>query len=398
MLKSETIVKFLESKKYIGDLSHYDQQDFKKSYETKIAFLLNSHYYLSIFPDEYKNTTEKAVNLFSINKNLNSAFFTKEVQDDITYIKWCMDNNYPKATHSNPALKNPYRLMVVLDSFLSKDDFGYIAQLPKHSFEAIQNDQEISSWLFEILCEKVSAFKTLYKQFNFNTNNTEQEIIIHSIERNGNNLARFIRSVVHNFHKALFDERLFNLLISLKDLTNDYQEIAHNNERLDHDLTIYQTVRNITGAIFTSSFFNKFSLSVRKPYEEVAIYHNCYNFNRATKATRLKHIYDVAKIDFNAIGFTRLYGKTQNYPVLAKCLELAIEGLTQTGRDRLEPTHSEPDSQIKELMREAGVYLGEMKYMGFTPNDLQAMLRTIRMKVISEKLPEKNIRQKVKKI
>lgn len=49
-------------------------------------------------------------------------------------------------------------------------------------------------------------------------------------------------------------------------------------------------------------------------------------------------------------------------------------------------------------MREAGVYLGEMKYMGFTPNDLQAMLRTIRMKVISEKLPEKNIRQKVKKI
>lgn len=58
----------------------------------------------------------------------------------------------------------------------------------------------------------------------------------------------------------------------------------------------------------------------------------------------------------------------------------------------------EPDSQIKELMREAGVYLGEMKYMGFTPNDLQAMLRTIRMKVISEKLPEKNIRQKVKKI
>ena len=125
---------------------------------------------------------------------------------------------------------------------------------------------------------------------------------------------------------------------------------------------------------------------------------NSYNFNKSSKATRLESIYEVAKKDFEAIGFARLFGKNPNYSVIGSCIEKAIEGMTERGRTDLQATHSEPDSHIKALLIEAGLDKHSIKHMGYTYQNLQDMLITIRMKTLQSRLPEKGIKTKKLKI
>jgi len=404
VLTSATVKKYIKER--TSDTLHWkDRERILKSYESQIAYLYQNHYYIKAVDDKHKNTAKKALKLLSVNENINAQFFPSSVQEDFDFITGCLNKPYRKALLTNPALKRKETLSKLFDHALATNNFLAVQELPAESFKAITQDKSFSERLKDDLVYRIQCFNNNFLKAP--AEGVYENGTTARIELEGKRIIRMFRYFAVNFHKECFTKEF---LLQALSLTNNKPHVSKTElilqgENVFEDLEdvfgadeIDQLLAQIKMTIFSSNFFNKFPSSIRKPYEKFALSINSYNFNKSSKATRLESIYEVAKKDFEAIGFARLFGKSPNYSVIASCIEKAIEGMIERGRTDLQATHSEPDSHIKALLIEAGLDKHSIKHMGYTYQNLQDMLITIRMKTLQSRLPEKGIKTKKLKI